>query len=235
MLLDSDTLPFEFPEHTLALTYDDGPGAHTLEIAEFLHEQGIAATFFVVGKHVRERPEILRKVAQLGHLIGNHTDTHTPLQQLKSQPERILKEVMDADREIQEFIGDRAFFLRAPGGDWPEGSANALNRHAELHKYRGPVKWDIAHGDYEIGSPRPLRSQNPLYTFEECLRNYLQHIQRDRRGIVLLHDWSADPEPLGKELQSKNRTLELTKALIPPLTGLKFVSLDEVRISSSAA
>jgi peptidoglycan/xylan/chitin deacetylase (PgdA/CDA1 family) len=231
-LVDRNALPFEFPKDTLALTYDDGPGPHTLEIAEFLHDRGIAATFFVVGKHVRERRDVVGRVAALGHLIGNHTDTHTPLPDFASEPGKLVKEVMDADNEVRDFVGDRTFFLRTPGGHWDSSFATALNHRRELDRYNGPVNWTIAHGDYEIGSPRPLQSQNALYTFEECLHNYLRHIQKDRRGIVLLHDWSADSGPLGKELQSKNRTLELTKSMIPLLSGFGFVTLDKVKILS---
>jgi peptidoglycan/xylan/chitin deacetylase (PgdA/CDA1 family) len=230
MFSRSVSLHFEFQDGTLALTYDDGPGPYTLEIAEFLHDQSIAATFFVVGKHVRVRREIVGKVASLGHLIGNHTDTHTPLPKFASEPEKLAKEVMDADREIQQFVDDRAFFLRTPGGYWDPSFAEALNRHTELDKYSGPVNWNIAHGDYEIGSPRPLKSTNPLYTFDECLHNYLQDIRQKGRGIVLLHDWSADAGELGEELQSKNRTLELTKSLVPLLTGYNFVALDKIGI-----
>lgn len=232
MFSSSDRLPFEFPDKTLALTYDDGPGPHTLEIAEFLHDRDIPATFFVVGKHVCARREIVGKIASLGHLVGNHTDTHTPLPEFASEPEKLAKEVIDADREIQQFVGDRTFFLRTPGGCWDSGFAEALNRHTELDKYFGPVNWDIAHGDYEIGSPRPLKSANPLYTFEECRQNYLQDIRRKGRGIVLLHDWSADAGELGEELRSKNRTLELTKSVVPFLTDFDFLALDGVRVSS---
>jgi peptidoglycan/xylan/chitin deacetylase (PgdA/CDA1 family) len=232
MFSHSDSLPFEFPDKTLALTYDDGPGPHTLEIAEFLHDRGIPATFFVVGKHVRVRREVVGKVVSLGHLIGNHTDTHTPLPEFAAEPEKLAKEVTDADREIHQFVGDRAFFLRTPGGYWESSFADALNRQTQLDKYSGPVNWNIAHGDYEIGSSRPLKSANPLYTFDECQRNYLQDIRQKGRGIVLLHDWSADAGELGKELQSKNRTLELTKALVPLLTGFHFVALDRIRILS---
>ncbi len=232
MFSRNDSLHFEFPDKTLALTYDDGPGPHTLEIAEFLHDRGIQATFFVVGKHVRLRREIVGKVASLGHLIGNHTDTHTPLPEFASEPDKLAKEITDADREILQFIADRPFFLRTPGGYWDSNFAEALNRHTELDKYSGPVNWNIAHGDYEIGSPRPLKSANPLYTFDECQHNYLQDIRQKGRGIVLLHDWSADAGELGEELQSKNRTLELTKSLVPLLTGFNFVALDKIRISS---
>ncbi len=231
-MFSSGTVRFEFPDRTLALTYDDGPGPQTLEIAKFLHDQDIRATFFVVGKHVRERREVVRDVANLGHLIGNHTDTHTPFRYLESDPERGIQEVTDADREIQEFVGDRSFFLRAPGGEWFSSFAEALNSYDDLRKYNGPINWDIDCADYEIGSPRHRQPGTPLYTLEKCQQCYLETIRQRGRGIVLLHDWSADAGEVGDQLRSNNRTPELTRSLVPLLNDFSFVALDELENSS---
>lgn len=228
MFVESNRFPFSFPDQTLALTYDDGPGPRTLEIATFLHDQGIRATFFVVGKHVRERRDVVKDVAKLGHLIGNHTDTHPPFRELGHEPERVIREVIDADCKMRQFVGARGLFFRSPGGEWFPIFAGALNRQDRLQDYRGPVAWDIDCGDYEIGSPRNLRPGNLLYTLENCQQCYLDKIRQVRRGIVLLHDWSADPGDLGELLRARNRTLELTRSLIPQLKDFRFVTLDEI-------
>jgi peptidoglycan/xylan/chitin deacetylase (PgdA/CDA1 family) len=61
----------------IALTYDDGPNdLHTLALLEVLARHEVRATFFMIGRHVAERPEIARAVAQAGHVVGNHTFTH---------------------------------------------------------------------------------------------------------------------------------------------------------------
>ena len=75
------------PEKTLCLTYDDGPGAthgpgpgpRTLELAGYLRDEGIPATFFMVGQHARLLADVPLAVSRLGHLVGNHTDTHRSL------------------------------------------------------------------------------------------------------------------------------------------------------------
>jgi peptidoglycan/xylan/chitin deacetylase (PgdA/CDA1 family) len=227
-MFSTDNLPLNVPDRTLALTYDDGPGPRSIAIAEFLSEHGIRATFFVVGKHVREHRDVVSGVKKLGHLIANHTDTHQFLSKLVPEPDKLTLEVMGADREIQEFIGEGPFLLRAPGGEWCAGAAEILNRTEGLRKYYGPFNWDIEFGDYEIGSPRNLKPGNPLYTLEQCQENYLQGIRTRRCGVVLLHDWSADSGDRGAELRRKNRTLELTKWLIPRLSDFRFVALDEI-------
>lgn len=199
----------------------------TLELAEFLSQNNIPATFFVVGKHVRENREVVEKVAKLGHLIGNHTDTHPSLVKPPIDADELTREVVAADREIQELVGTRKFFLRTPGGEPLRGFADALSQNAELQRYFGQVNWDIQFGDYEIGSPW---REFPLYTLELSQELHLEGIRKARQGVVLLHDWSADPpQPRGEELRRKNRTLELTKWLIPRLTDdFQFVALDQI-------
>jgi peptidoglycan/xylan/chitin deacetylase (PgdA/CDA1 family) len=75
------------PENrTLVLTYDDGPGQieaepevpgpRTLDLAKYLHEMNIPATFFVIGKHAAAYGKVLEELARLGHLVGNHTYSH---------------------------------------------------------------------------------------------------------------------------------------------------------------
>src|SRR5712675_3642425 len=61
----------------IALTYDDGPNdPHTLRLLEVLWRHNVQATFFTIGRYVRQRPDIAREVARAGHVIGNHTFNH---------------------------------------------------------------------------------------------------------------------------------------------------------------
>src|SRR5450755_2558325 len=57
----------------LALTYDDGPSdPHTLRLLEVLAKHGVQATFFMIGRHVQARPDLVRQVIEAGHVVGNH-------------------------------------------------------------------------------------------------------------------------------------------------------------------
>ena len=68
----------------LALTYDDGPNdPHTLRLLEVLARHDVHATFFLIGRYVEQRPDIVREVVKAGHVVGNHTFTH-PLLTFKS-------------------------------------------------------------------------------------------------------------------------------------------------------
>src|SRR5579864_4735209 len=64
----------------LALTFDDGPNpAITPQLLELLARYQAHATFFVIGKFVREHPALVREIISAGHIIGNHTETHPNL------------------------------------------------------------------------------------------------------------------------------------------------------------
>jgi len=64
----------------IAFTYDDGPNdPHTLRLMEVLEKDGVRATFFVIGRYVQRRPDIVRDLLKAGHVIGNHTFTHPHL------------------------------------------------------------------------------------------------------------------------------------------------------------
>src|SRR5581483_2844436 len=90
MLVHHDLRGTSLPPRTVCLTYDDGPGdtpgdgpgPHTTELGRYLHERGISATFFVVGRHAEQAPETLARLRDWGHLIGNHTYSHPALADL---------------------------------------------------------------------------------------------------------------------------------------------------------
>ncbi len=63
--------------HEFALTYDDGPNdPYTQQLLDVLARHDIRATFFLIGRFVRQRPDIARAIRAAGHLVGNHTMTH---------------------------------------------------------------------------------------------------------------------------------------------------------------
>src|SRR5271165_1870712 len=64
----------------LALTFDDGPNPSiTPRLLDLLDRHNAKATFFVIGKYVRECPDLAKEIYARGHVLGNHTDTHPNL------------------------------------------------------------------------------------------------------------------------------------------------------------
>src|SRR5688572_18976586 len=74
----------ELPQKTLNLTFDDGPGARTKELAEYLAAEGIKATFYINGMKVPGRQSHIDAIINRGHLLANHTQNHKQLTRLSS-------------------------------------------------------------------------------------------------------------------------------------------------------
>ena len=68
--------PFE-TQKNVALTFDDGPNENTLLVLDLLQKHQAKATFFCIGKNIEKHPEIVQKIASEGHLVGNHSYSHS--------------------------------------------------------------------------------------------------------------------------------------------------------------
>lgn len=228
MFFHRDLKGDHLPHNTVCLTYDDGPGPQTLELGRYLFEQEIAATFFVVGRHAEKALDVVARLQQWGHLIGNHTYSHPGLVSLALAGGDVVGELAQTDRIIRPYVSGEGVFFRAPYGNWREKVrpdseedkatslvADILKRSGQLSDYVGPVNWDIVAEDWECWRQG--------ISAEECARRYQVETERIGRGIILMHDSSED-----EALQSKNRTMEMTKILVPRLKerGFRFVRLD---------
>jgi peptidoglycan-N-acetylglucosamine deacetylase len=100
----------------IALTFDDGPDpVYTPKLLDLLHEKGVKATFFVIGKRADQHPEILRRTWAEGHLIGNHTWSHYPLFCFL-MPGRLRSEIERCTESVVRSCGFRPRFFRSPVG-----------------------------------------------------------------------------------------------------------------------
>ena len=219
MLAPKNITDIELPPRTLCLTYDDGPGPDTAQIGEFLSGLGVRATFFVVGKFALERPQVLDALHAGGHLIGNHTFEHPDMPYYVSVGGNVRDQVIRTNTLIQKYNRGRATYLRATYGKWSPEVADELNVDI-LSSYRhvGPIYWDIDGVDcYLWGLGRSV---------QEVAQAYLEAIEKKGRGIVVMHDATADMDTVA----AKNQTLALTRLLVPQLQalGYRFVGLDEI-------
>jgi len=130
----------------LALTFDDGPNpAITPKLLELLDRHKARATFFVIGKHARECPDLLKETAARGHVIGNHTDAHPNLFWLK--PDRITIELRCCNFSIIAATGAPPKWFRPPFGfrnPWVVPVARELNQRV--------VMWTLLPGDWRATS-----------------------------------------------------------------------------------
>ena len=227
MYLDGLINGASLPERTLCLTFDDGPGEtsgpgpgpRTLELAQYLNDQGVPVTFFVVGKFASDLPHVLSQVQSLGHLIGNHSYDHPNLVEYTALGGDVVGQIARTDGLILNWIDGPVVFVRPPYGMWSADLARSLNSDMTASlSHIGPIGWDIDRSDW--ASWRDNRDP------QTCAADYLQQIEEQGRGIVLLHDCTADQDAVKRA----NRTFELVKVLIPELRqrGYQFSRLDAV-------
>jgi peptidoglycan-N-acetylglucosamine deacetylase len=152
----------------LALTYDDGPNdPHTFHLLEVLARHNVHATFFLIGRYVQQRPDMVRELVRAGHVIGNHTFTH-PLLTMKSSAD-VRKELTDCRAAIQNAVGDHSNLFRPPfGGRRP--AVLGIARELGLK----PIMWNVT--GYDWNAP-------PAQVIEH-------KVEKQIRGgdVILLHD-----------------------------------------------
>ena len=112
-------LPYLEPydaESTVYLTFDDGPDDKiTPQILDILKAEGVKATFYVCGDMVEAYPDVLRRMFNEGHAIGNHSYDHR-YDDLYKSPWSFMEQIIKTDIAIKNVIGVRPFIIRAPGG-----------------------------------------------------------------------------------------------------------------------
>ncbi len=118
----------------IALTFDDGPHPYyTEQLLDGLKERGVVATFFVTGEHAALHPDIIKRMNEEGHLIGNHTYSH--IQLTAGNKEEFQEELVATSEVIEELIDDEVVYVRPPYGCWDKGLETELNMI--------PVLWTI--------------------------------------------------------------------------------------------
>jgi peptidoglycan/xylan/chitin deacetylase (PgdA/CDA1 family) len=218
------------PLKTVCLTFDDGPGVttndgpgpRTLEIARFLYERSIPATFFVIGEFAATHKSILQKMIEMGHLIGNHSWSHVSLKGRDGQSSAD-EEIISTDEVINEVAHPPLKLLRPPYGDWDSNVAGQLN-WTTAHSYIGPIMWDIEGRDWHFW----LTEKN----VQSCACAYIKSINQSARGVILFHDCSKE---LG--ILSNMWPLELIQIVVDWLqqNNFRFIRADSIPQVEDAA
>jgi peptidoglycan/xylan/chitin deacetylase (PgdA/CDA1 family) len=100
----------------VALTFDDGPSIWTERLLEVLRDHGARATFFVVGASAADQPELLRRMRDEGHELGNHTWSHPSLTR-DCDDEQVRDELARTNDLLAEALGSAPSRFRAPHFD----------------------------------------------------------------------------------------------------------------------
>ena len=189
----------------VALTYDDGPNdPHTLRLLEVLSRHNVHATFFLIGRYVKQRPDIAKNIAEAGHVIGNHTFNHPNLIFASAQQTRL--EIENCRQALSDAVGKHSPLFRPPFGGRRPGTLTIV-RSMGLE----PVMWRVAGHDWK-GKPADFVQRQ---------------VQKRLRGgdVILLHDggdvaFGADRSPT---VIASDRLISSCKA-----QGYEFATISEM-------
>ncbi|WP_217142062.1 polysaccharide deacetylase family protein [Streptomyces sp. AC627_RSS907] len=152
----------------IALTFDAGPSEHSARLLDILKEKQAPATFFLLGKrHIDTYPELVKRMADEGHELANHTWTHKIL--TDAEPDEIREELERPNKEIERLTGQRPTLMRPPQGR-TDDTVHEISRELGLAE----VLWSVTAKDYKT-------NDSDLIT-----KRVLDQSSRD--GIILLHD-----------------------------------------------
>ena len=149
----------------IALTFDDGPDREcTKQLLDGLKERGVHATFFLMGQNIQGNEELVKRMQEEGHLIGNHSYKH--MQLTKAGTEKVCQAMEQTSDIIEDITGSRPQYLRPPYGDW--------NEELECRMDMTTVLWSVDSLDWK------LRSRNRI------VKRVLK--ETEDGDIILMHD-----------------------------------------------
>lgn len=137
----------------LALTFDDGPNpVWTPKLLDMLAEHDVRATFFLLGSHALAEPELVKRIAAAGHVVGNHSWSHPNL--AKSAAARVREELKRTKQTLEEIVGARVRWFRPPYG----ARRPAVFRIAREMGME-PVLWNAMTTDWSKRSAEPIAAR----------------------------------------------------------------------------
>lgn len=153
-------------QRKIALTFDDGPHPYyTEQLLDGLKERGVVVTFFVTGEHAKLHPDVIKRMQEEGHLIGNHTYSH--MQLTKSNREKFKEELIATNEVLKDITGEETEFVRPPYGSWDKSFEKELNMF--------PVLWTV--------DPLDWSSRNASRITEKIVNRV------EENDIILMHDY----------------------------------------------
>lgn len=152
----------------IAITFDDGPNENTLSILDILKKKNVKATFFCIGKNIEKQPGILKRIMEEGHVVGNHSYSHSNFFDFYRK-NRVIEEIRKTDAFIESISGKKVQLFRPPYGVTNPSIRKAL----EVTKHK-VIGWNI-------------RSLDGILKDEKIIFARIKN-RIAPGGIVLLHD-----------------------------------------------
>jgi cellulose synthase/poly-beta-1,6-N-acetylglucosamine synthase-like glycosyltransferase/peptidoglycan/xylan/chitin deacetylase (PgdA/CDA1 family)/spore germination protein YaaH len=168
------------PRDAVAITFDDGPDPEwTPVLLDILKEEGVSATFFLIGANMEKHPELVQRIVREGHLIGNHTYTHPNIAEVSEERARL--ELNATQRLIESITGQSTILFRPP-----------YNADTNPHTVEELVPIGIAQRMGYLTVTMDIDPEDWARPGVETMLERVRMGRRDGGSIVLLHDAGGD-------------------------------------------
>lgn len=162
------------------LTFDEGyENGYTATILDTLKEKGVEATFFVTMPYVKQNPELVQRMIDEGHIVGNHTVNHPSMPSVLDD-EKLKKEVTGLHDYVLEKFNYEMKYLRPPKGEYSERTVKLCRDLGYTN-----VLWSFAYDDWDV------KKQDRLDYDRKMIYNNLHN-----GCVMLLHAVSKDNDAL---------------------------------------
>jgi cellulose synthase/poly-beta-1,6-N-acetylglucosamine synthase-like glycosyltransferase/peptidoglycan/xylan/chitin deacetylase (PgdA/CDA1 family)/spore germination protein YaaH len=190
----------------IVLTFDDGPDpTWTPQVLDILKKYNVPGTFFVVGKQAEENPELIRRMWNEGHEIGNHSWDHPDMYKLSDAHQHL--ELTLTQRVIQAITGHSTTLFRPPyGGDVEPRTGKEVSpmlvaagmNYVTVGEKNDPQDWRLF--DLKPGIGPEAQDPGKPRDYREIVESVVDN--RDVGSIVLLHDAGGDPPDRSKTIRA---------------------------------
>ena len=168
--VSASATPVEAPK--IALTFDDGPSAvWTPALLDGLKERGVKATFFLIGENADKNPEIVKRMAVEGHLIGNHTYHHVELIKVSENEARL--ELADTSAVIVRITGKEPEYMRPPFGTWQRKLEQDIQMLPVLWTI-DPLDWTTENQDEIVNKVVTEAEENDIILLHDCYKSSVE-------------------------------------------------------------
>ena len=181
-------------------TFDEGyENGYTNQILDTLKKCDTPAAFFITGDYLKTSGDIVRRIIDEGHIVGNHTNSHPSMPDLKSK-EKIEDQLKILEEKVMSEFGYQMKFFRPPMGEYSEYILEIINNMGYT-----TVMWSFAYDDWDVNNQKGSQ-----YAKDKILKNV------HPGAILLLHAVSKDNANVLEEVINEIRNM-----------GYEFKSLEE--------
>lgn len=162
-------------EKRIYLTFDEGyENGYTSKILDVLRDNDVQALFFITGPYLKEHQDLVRRMVEEGHVVGNHTIHHPSLPDVKD--DQLEEELLGLERAFKEKFGQSMRYLRPPKGEYSERTLAISQQLGYINLF-----WSFAYDDWYKDKIRGAD-----YAYNKVIQNL------HNGAVLLLHAVSKD-------------------------------------------